>query len=71
MLIRNEEECDRFWARTGLRQANADRILRQSINENYNVAGKIAEQKALDASDELANALGYRMNYMKMVEEML
>lgn len=71
VLIRNEEECDRFWARTGLRQANADRILRQSINENYNVAGKIAEQKELDASDELANALGYRMNYMKMVEEML
>ena len=71
VLIRNEEECDRFWARTGLRQANADRILRQSINENYNVAGKIAEEKELDASDELANALGYRMNYMKMVEEML
>ena len=35
---------------------------------NYVIEG---EKKELDASDELANALGYRMNYMKMVEEML
>ena len=64
--IVTQADADRFWENTGLRRMNADKILRQSLNEKYNVMN---ENKKTDASDEAARALGYSHNYMKMLED--
>ena len=66
VMIRTQADADRFWENTGLRRMNADRILRQSLNEKYNV---LDESRKTDASDEAAKALGYSQNYMKMLED--
>lgn len=66
--IQTQEEADRFWARTGLKRTD-DSVLSRSLNEQYQI-NENAETGELAETAETARALGYSMDYFKMLEDM-
>jgi hypothetical protein len=72
VIIQTQEDCNRFWEKTGLRQQNASMIMHKSLQERYNLATKESQNlnESLKYSKEKANELGYSMNYFQMLEDM-
>lgn len=62
VVLETAEDVDLFWQRTGLRQANAQRIMNEQRIENYrqNIT-ETPEQNNI-------NELGYSMDFIKMTE---
>lgn len=63
--IRTQADADRFWARTNLKKYD-DTMLRKSLNEQY----MIVESATPTETSETARALGYSMDYFKMIEDL-
>ena len=72
VIIRTQADCDRFWEKTGLRQKNADKILRESFSERYSINNNNEDKtlnESMEAQKNAAQELGYSMDYFKMLED--
>ena len=69
VVIQTADDCNRFWEKTGLRQHNADRILRESMKDRYSLKKSGNLNENVSYNKEAAESLGYSVNYFKMLED--
>ena len=69
VVIQTADDCNRFWEKTGLRQHNADRILRESMKDRYSLKKSENLNENVSYNKEAAESLGYSVNYFKMLED--
>lgn len=65
VMIKTKEDCEDFWAKTGLRQRKAASLMNENVVQRYAV-----NESANSASSDAARMLGYNMDYFKMLEDM-
>ena len=65
VMIKTKEDCEDFWAKTGLRQRKAASLMNENVVQRYAV-----NESAENASSDAARMLGYNMDYFKMLEDM-
>jgi hypothetical protein len=70
VMIQTQEDADKFWERTGLRQRNAAKIINESMQNRYVVNPETEHDETELNESESAAMLGYSANYMKMLEDM-
>lgn len=68
VVLETQEDVDDFWMRTGLRQAEARRMMNEQFVQTY----KTASNSPYDQNNTNAdNDLGYGYDFVQMVEDMM
>ena len=68
VVIQNKRDADEFWDKTGLRQQKAMQIMNESLAAQYALQNK-SQIESDRLSAQQAAALGYSMNYFKLLED--
>lgn len=65
-ILETKQDVDEFWEKTGLRQREQQRIMNEEFVKNYNVKVKPKMQEVKESE----HPLGYKRDYIKMLEQM-
>ena len=68
VVLETQEDVDDFWMRTGLRQAEARRMMNEQFVQTYKTASNSPYDKNNANAD---NGLGYGYDFVQMVEDMM
>lgn len=66
VILETQEDVDNFWARTGLRQEAARRMMAEQFVQQYKMPNASPYDKSIQESN---NPLGYSYDYIKMLED--
>lgn len=68
VVIETREDAERFWAKTGLRTREAQRLMNESLSQRYTIQ-QAKDIEKVNADDEACKKLGYNMNVFKFLED--
>lgn len=64
-VLETKQDVDEFWEKTGLRNREAQRIMNEEFVKRY----KVSQKPIMKPVNESEHPLGYRMDYVKMLEQ--
>ena len=65
MIFETKQDVDEFWAKTGLREREAQRIKNEEFVRKY----KVEQKPVMKPVQESAHPLGYSIDYVKLLEQ--
>lgn len=65
MILETKQDVDEFWAKTGLREREAQRIKNEEFVRKY----KVEQKPVMKPVQESAHPLGYSIDYVKLLEQ--